>query len=95
MSTSDDRFKRDKPASIDRETIKQQARLLRQKKGWNPHTFATEQPLETMQRLNQEQANRSLYEQADAVCEACESERVRSDDDTALCERHLAEAMGF
>ena len=96
MSGSDDRSKREKPATIDRETIKQEARRLRQKQGWNPHALATEQPLETMQRLNQEQANKKLYEdEARGACEACEDERVRSGDDTALCERHLAEAMGF
>ncbi len=94
--SSDDSYKRVPPKSLDMNAIKQEARKLKQKKGWNPDHFVTEDPLEKLRQLNQEVANKALYDDAQKEsCPDCLEVRQKSQDDTALCEKHLAEAMGF
>ena len=50
--SSDDSYKRVPPKSLDMNAIKQEARKLKQKKGWNPDHFVTEDPLEKLRQLN-------------------------------------------
>lgn len=80
------------PPSLDMKQVREQARQLKSRHGWNPETFVSEAPIEAMRRLNQAQKNQQVYETS---CEACQQARLKAQDETALCEVHLAEAMGF
>jgi len=51
-------------------------------------------PMEKLQELDQEARDERVYGEAEQ-CQACTKARVESDDETALCDTHLAEAMGF
>ena len=50
--------------------------------------------MEALQRLDQELANERVYGESGA-CQACVEAREESGDETALCQEHFAEAMGF
>lgn len=51
-------------------------------------------PMEKLQALDQQARGDRVYGEADE-CQACLQARAENDDDTALCETHLADAMGF
>lgn len=74
--------------------IREGVKALRRKPGWDPSALETKSPLEQLRDLEQAEATTDSYDDA-AKCEACEAERLRTSDDTALCEKHLAEAMGL
>ena len=84
--------KKKPPAQLDMNEVKRAAARLRQQRGWDPNTFATEDPKERLRQLNQEHANEAIYQK---VCPDCAALREESGDETALCQEHLAEAMGF
>lgn len=84
--------KKKPPAQVDMNEIKRAARQLRQQQGWDPDKFVTEDPKERLRQLNQEHANQAIY---DKSCPDCEALRQETRDETALCQTHLAEAMGF
>lgn len=93
---SSDDFPRKPPAQLDMQQVREQARLLRRRQGWDPKTRTSEDPREAMRRLNQARKNDEIYaQQEQSCCEACAQARADSDDETALCPTHLAEAMGF
>ena len=71
-----------------------EVRLLKQRQGWDPERMTRETPLERLQQLDQELRDQEVYAATDA-CPACADARAASRDDTALCQAHLAEAMGF
>lgn len=89
-----DLSKKQLPPQLSMSEIKAQARALKQRAGWDPAKQAREPPLEAMQRLNQAQANATVYEETTA-CAECGAARDAQQDDTALCAQHLAEVMGF
>ena len=82
------------PAGATRKELEAQLRRLRQTQGWNPAKLARETPMEAMERLNQKIKSEGIYGEAQA-CEACELLREDTQDETALCQQHLSEAMGF
>ena len=86
--------KRKIPEGIDIKEIEKEVAKLRRKDGWDPSKIAREQPMEALQRLDQELANDRVYGESDA-CQACTKAREESGDETALCDEHFAEAMGF
>ena len=92
MSDRFDPSKKERPAHLSAQMLKEQARRLRQKKGWDPRKLAGKDPAQLMRQLDQESANAQVYTQE---CDACLEERSRAGDDTALCPEHLAQAMGF
>ena len=92
MSKKDPSTQREIASGVDMNDIKRKAQQLRQQRGWDPAKFASEDPRERLRQLNQEHANEAIYQQ---VCPACAAIREESGDDTALCQEHLAEAMGF
>ena len=51
-------------------------------------------PMEKLQQLDQQARGERVYDEADE-CQACLKARAESGDQTALCETHLADAMGF
>jgi len=86
--------KRKVPSGIDIKQIEREVEKLRRKEGWDPSKIAREQPMEALQRLDQELANERVYGESGA-CQACVEAREESGDETALCQEHFAEAMGF
>ncbi len=91
-SMSKKKFGKKVPSQVDMSEIKRAARLLKQKQGWDPDTFVSEDPRDAMRRLNQAQKNEEVYQKQ---CDACLQAQQQAGDDTALCPEHLAEAMGF
>ncbi len=65
---------------------------LRAKPGWDPTSFRSERPEDTLQSLNQNKRTESAYE---TECDLCRELRKQNDDPTALCEVHLKEVLGF
>jgi hypothetical protein len=61
--------------------------------GWNPHDFVAGREAERGAAVPGASADGALVG-ADA-CQACAEARRASSDPTALCEHHLAEALGF
>ncbi len=77
-----------------RRIAREGARKLQQKPGWNTTDFRARDPKEKLRELDQQVRDQAVYAEAGG-CEACDEARAAADDDTALCETHLAEAMGF
>ena len=71
-----------------------EVRKLRTKKGWDPTKLTREEPLEALQRLDQEYASQEAYD-GSSECPDCVALRESSGDPSALCDVHLARAMGF
>ena len=78
----------------DRDAVRRAAHQLARKTGWSTEDFQAKSPLEKLQELDAEAAGSQAYANAEA-CPECEKLRTQLNDDTALCEKHLAEAMGF
>lgn len=74
------------------EEINREVKKLMNKPGWDPRRHVSEQPLEALQRLDQEARNDEIFE---LECEACLEARAQTGDQSALCAEHLAQAMGF
>lgn len=51
-------------------------------------------PMQRLRELDQEARGERVFDEATA-CADCVAARAESGDETVLCERHLAEAMGF
>ncbi len=74
-----------------RKAAREAAHKLRRDPAWQALKTS---PMEKLEELDQKMRDARVY--ADAPrCEACATARENSGDDTALCEDHLAEAMGF
>jgi hypothetical protein len=89
---SSDDFPNKPPAHLDMSQVREQARLLKKRRGWNPEAMVSEDPRDAMRRLNQAQKNEAIYEEE---CVECATLRTQTQDETSLCQAHLAEAMGF
>lgn len=76
--------------------VQEGVRALKNKPGWDVESFvpASARAQERLMELDQQSRDEKVYDQA-RRCEGCEALRERSGDTTALCETHLAEAMGF
>lgn len=51
-------------------------------------------PMEKLRQLDQQARDERVYDES-GECAACRTARADSGDDTALCQTHLADAMGF
>lgn len=79
---------------LSRRSVERAARSLRQKPGWDPSRNSRDPAEDAFERLvRQARASRVAGETTE--CVQCVEIRVETGDDTALCERHLAEAMGL
>ncbi|MEO1273198.1 MAG: hypothetical protein AAFX99_34355 [Myxococcota bacterium] len=74
--------------------IQEGVRRLRNTPGWDPAAFRRPSPQEQLRALDQESRNAQTYTETE-VCPACLTQRQTSGDETALCETHLQEALGF
>jgi hypothetical protein len=74
-------------------SIKDAARSLRAKPGWDPSKRANETTEERLKAALIMDRSERLYGAAE-TCEACEEARKETRDETALCEKHFEEAMG-
>ena len=69
-------------------------RALTAKPGWDPKNRQTHNPLDELRALEDEGNQQRAYTEADS-CTACIHERTSTEDDSALCEVHLMEALGL
>ena len=77
-----------------RKAARQGARDLRGRVGWDPKKMIRRQePEEALRDLEQREQTESTYDAAES-CPDCRSVREELGDQTALCERHLARALG-
>jgi hypothetical protein len=74
--------------------VQQGLRALKNKPGWDVSNFQAKDPMEELHRLDQQVRSKKTYDQS-GVCPDCAALRDESGDDTALCDNHLAAAMGF
>jgi xanthine dehydrogenase iron-sulfur cluster and FAD-binding subunit A len=70
------------------------AEVLRQKAGWDPSAFQRQSPKDQLRALEQQEKSAEAYSSS-VVCPACLQARAQLQDETALCQTHLAEAMGL
>ncbi|RAL20481.1 hypothetical protein DL240_16890 [Lujinxingia litoralis] len=76
--------------------IQEGVRALKNKPGWDVSSFvpASARAQERLMELDQQARDQKVYAQSER-CQGCETLREQSGDASALCETHLAEAMGF
>ncbi len=78
----------------DRKATRAAAHKLRNDPSWSTDGFTAKDPMEKLRELEAaEKAADAL--KAASSCEACASAQAETGDETALCDDHLAEAMGF
>lgn len=76
-----------------RKEIRDAARALRGRPGWDPTRQRSETPEERLANALTADRSGRVYEAAEE-CAACEAARRELGDETALCEEHLLAAMG-
>ena len=63
---------------------------------WQANSLHDQSPQEQLRQLNQDIRTDSIYEpQKKSPCPECSKIRESSADETALCETHLKDVMGF
>lgn len=67
---------------------------LRSKPGWDPTALQKDDPEDALRDLGQSERTEKAYS-AENTCDACNVAKEKSSDDTALCEAHFAQLMGF
>jgi hypothetical protein len=67
---------------------------LKAKPGWDPANLERESPEDALDRLAVEAGSEKAYAESE-LCEACTRRQAEFDDASALCEMHLALAMGL
>jgi hypothetical protein len=72
----------------------QGADALRQKPGWDPSSFQRSSAKDQLRELGSKEKSEGAY-QSSSTCAECVKTRTSLGDDTALCQKHLAEAMGM
>ena len=83
--------KEEKSNRQQRKETRAAANKLKQDGAW---THQPVDPMEKLMALDQEARNEEVFTESQE-CEACARLRRKTDDESALCEVHLAEAMGF
>lgn len=77
-----------------KKSIEEGVRALRNKPGWDPASFVPADPMEKLLQLDQQSRDAATFAAA-GECLQCTSMREASGDHSALCDEHLAKAMGF
>ena len=75
-----------------RKAARQKAHELRNDVSWT--SPVKNDPMQKLRELDQKARDERVYSESDG-CGACATARAESGDDTALCQTHLADAMGF
>ena len=78
----------------DRKKAREAAHKLRKDPSWNPSGFKAKDPMEKLRELEAQEKSEEAM-QASQECADCSAARKETNDDTALCDDHLAAAMGF
>ncbi len=94
MSSHNDDSANEMSRRQQKKLVEQGVRELRNKPGWDPKAFVPTSIKEKLLVLDQQSSGERAYA-GGQICADCKAEREKKNDDTALCERHLAEAMGF
>ena len=74
--------------------IREGVAKLKSKPGWDPAKRERETPEEALEQLALETGSKQAYAEASA-CAACASRQAELEDESALCQEHLAQAMGL
>ncbi len=75
--------------------VKEGVRRLLEQPDWNPQNFLAGRDVEQGQaELGAAAKQERIFNEA-STCSACKDAQDASGDASALCEHHLAEAMGF
>ena len=74
--------------------VQEGLRALKNKPGWDVEAFASRNVHDDLRDFDQQLRGNQVYDQS-GLCEHCAKIRTDSSDPTALCDHHLAEAMGF
>lgn len=69
-------------------------RALKKKPGWDVEAFARRDIESDLRDFDQQLRGNQIYGES-GECADCEGLREKSGDKTALCDDHLAKAMGF
>lgn len=77
-----------------RKSAREAAHALRQKSEWDTRKFVAKDPLEKLRELDAAERPERVYKETEA-CDSCMEQREVSGDETALCQTHLAQAMGL
>lgn len=78
----------------DRKEARAAAHKLRKDPSWNPAGFKPSDPRDKLRELESAERSAEAME-ASSECSECAQLRATSGDETALCQEHLAAAMGF
>ena len=78
----------------DRKKAREAAHKLRKDASWDTSSFKPKDPLEKLRELDAAEKSEQAMRASEA-CENCTKVRAETGDDTALCDDHLAAAMGF
>jgi hypothetical protein len=89
MSKSNPTSKRQK-----KKIVQEGLKGLKNKPGWDVEAFRSAPPEENLRDFDQQLRGNRVFSQSDD-CEDCLQLRQKSGDATALCDDHLAAAMGF
>ena len=76
----------------DRKDARAAAHKLRNDPAWSAPTSVD--PMQKLRELDQQVRDARVFNEAEE-CAACVDARTSTGDETALCDDHLAEAMGF
>lgn len=74
--------------------VQEGLRQLKNKPGWDVEAFASRNIQDDLRDFDQQLRGNQVYQES-GLCQDCVQVRNQSDDETALCDKHLAEAMGF
>ena len=77
-----------------KKVVKEGLRKLKNSPGWDVDAFRSGDPEEGLRELEQKMRGHKAYG-ASEECGPCQTLRRDTGDETALCQLHLAEAMGL
>lgn len=78
----------------DRKNARAAAHKLRKDPSWSTEGFKAKDPMEKLRELEVAEKSAKAMD-ASSECASCADERETTGDETALCQEHLADAMGF
>lgn len=98
MSDSNSPGDKSRSARHKKRVVQSGLRKLKNKPGWDVEAFRQRQGAQAgtqgLRDLEQKMRGHQVYDDS-AICEPCKKQRQRTGDKTALCEQHLAAAMGL
>ena len=82
------------PRTPSKRSLAREAQRLRQRPGWNPDQHVRRSREGFLREGIERQRVATAFDASDS-CPDCEAARREQDDPTALCEKHLRQAMGL